>query len=294
MMNVDAHYGQCFDHPLLNEGKRSGTVREMYKRMTDLSNGDCALKCVPATRRAAGKRAHLKVYHKLAKMRTFDEINTFLCLKHPSPHDVQNHQLFFEVNLGFRIADSVVLAPHPTTPICYIVEVKTCLTDDTDMFSDLRQAQRLQGLCQLADAARVIQQEVPRGALLWHIIPILIFKSQRALKTIHSETANIGQVTVASTATRLACFMHSREDAGTRRIIHTKRRRTMAPTTSSILVNPTPKQCAIHRRRRGGRGAAAGMDISHTFDTAMLCNNSQKSHREGARQNGARTCGTCG
>ncbi len=65
-------------------------------------------------------------------------------------------RLFFEVTLGRRIADCVVVALQPS-PRCYIVEFKTAMSNTANPQSVTRKAQRLEGTAQLCDCANFLR-----------------------------------------------------------------------------------------------------------------------------------------
>ncbi|AIA62057.1 orf20 [Alcelaphine gammaherpesvirus 2] len=178
----------------------------------------CTLSSLPAKRKDAGLRAHRKVYHQLLQYHSFTKINTFLDLKHPTPQKVK-YRLFFEVTLGPRIVDFLVLTSHGTERVCYVVELKTCLGSQFN-FTSVRAAQRTQGLCQLHDSTKYLCSNAPLGDERWEVRAHLLFKSQSAMKTLYVEQPSFQFNELQSTTGALSVFLKFREDVDCRQLLY--------------------------------------------------------------------------
>lgn len=161
----------------------------------------------------------MSIYRKMLKYTTQGALFKFLSLVEKF-NPGTNIQLFFEVSLGNRIADSVLLASYGETKYCFILEFKTCNSKTPDMLTDVRQSQRLQGLQQLSDSVKYIQTCAPPGPQAWQICPYLIFKSQKNLQTIHSEKLPTVTNILHSYYDKLASFLKYREDVKTKERLH--------------------------------------------------------------------------
>lgn len=93
-------------------------------------------------------------------LKSWEQLASFLSLP-PGP-TFTDFRLFFEVTLGRRIADCVVVALQPY-PRCYIVEFKTAMSNTANPQSVTRKAQRLEGTAQLCDCANFLRTSCPRA-----------------------------------------------------------------------------------------------------------------------------------
>ncbi|AGY30703.1 ORF20 [Retroperitoneal fibromatosis-associated herpesvirus] len=212
------------------------------------------LRGLPAARKQAGARAHLATYRRILKYSTLPQILHFLSLETESPPPGP-HKIFFEVTLGQRIADCIITVPGSQRPVCYIIELKTCMSNSI-MFNDtVRASQRTQGLCQLADSVRYLSQAVPPGDETWSVVPVLIFKNQKTLKTMQLETPPTGSLAVRTAANKLTAFLHRREDARVRKMLSALSQTTPVVRGRSILDTP-PRKRAV-RIQTGSRRSKA-------------------------------------
>ncbi|AIU39545.1 nuclear protein UL24 [Equid gammaherpesvirus 5] len=208
-----------------------------------------ALSKLPPKRKIAGQKAHLEMYKKLSKYASVGSLLKFLAIDHPCPTrcDVK---IFFEVCLGHRIADCVILLSCGETRMCYIIELKTCMSDSTSMFNETRLCQRSQGLCQLSDALKFISYNAPSGRQKWHLVPHLIFKTQRGLKTLYTETPQFTTNIIHSSTDKLASFFFARGDRETLERV----RRRDAPSEKKMAAKPrllvTEPKTVLSRRQR--------------------------------------------
>ncbi|AJG42946.1 hypothetical protein KM481_gp16 [Harp seal herpesvirus] len=204
---------------------------------------------LPAKRKNAGKKSHLKVYKKLLRFKNTHKLLKFLDINHPCPSK-GSFKLFIEVALGNRISDCVLLLTWGENRICYIVELKTCMSHQVDMLQDIRRAQKSQGLYQLCDAVRFVQNSAPAGRQKWTIVPHLVFKTQDALKTIHSETPTFMTNLIHSCGHKLSQFLASREDFELKRrlsCLNVTKSKSVAP--KHCLLGSQPHQYSHHKQR---------------------------------------------
>lgn len=172
----------------------------------------------------------MSIYKKMLKYTTQGALFKFLCLVEKFNPGTKT-QLFFEVSLGNRIADSVLLASYGETKYCFILEFKTCNSKAPDMMTEVRRSQRLQGLQQLSDSVKYIQACAPPGPHPWQICPYLIFKSQKNLKTIHSEKLPIVTNVLHTNDDKLVSFLIYRED------VKIKKRLSSLPQNKKLAQN---------------------------------------------------------
>ncbi|AAC95544.1 fusion protein [Ateline gammaherpesvirus 3] len=206
-----------------------------------------ALAQLPKTRKIAGNKAHIATYQKLIKYSAPTPLFKFLGISHPCAVQTKN-QLFFEVRLGNRIADCIMLTSCGETRICYVIELKTCMTSSLDLSSDIRQTQRSQGLCQLADTVSFIQNYAPPGRQAWTVLPILIFKSQATLKTLHVEIPKFPANLTHTSEEKLSCFFFSRSDVEIRKKLHFCSK-TKTNTQWDSVLDPTSTKQSVYRQR---------------------------------------------
>lgn len=227
-----------------------------------------ALSRLPPKRKLAGQKAHLEMYRKLAKYSSVGHLLKFLAIDHPCPTRCQL-KIFFEVCLGNRIADCVILLSCGETRLCYIIELKTCMSDSPSMYNETRLCQRSQGLCQLSDALRFISFNAPAGRQKWHLVPHLIFKSQRGLKTIYTETPQFPTNIIHSSPDKLASFFFSRADREVSEKVHAPdaggqekmaaKRRFLVPKSKALrarrqrLIERNKKACFKSQEKRARR-----------------------------------------
>ncbi|AAC58067.1 ORF20 [Alcelaphine gammaherpesvirus 1] len=236
-----------------------------------------ALNSLPAKRKKAGLQAHRKVYKQLLQYHSFTKINKFLELKHPDPKKVK-YRLFFEVSLGPRIVDVIVLTSYETERVCYVVELKTCLGSEFN-FTSVRAAQRTQGLCQLYDSTKYLSNNAPLGGERWEVRAHLLFKSQSAMKTLYVEHPGFQFNQLQCTTGALSVFLKSREDVACRQLLYqglqcaalakkmrvlgtksTKRARDKPTQVSRVPAQRSPVQKARGRKQAEShkKGASKG------------------------------------
>lgn len=208
----------------------------------------------------------MAAYKKMVKYKSAGALLTFLGIKDVA-HSKTTFKIFFEVTLGNRIADSVLLTQYGDTRNIYIIEFKTCSSDRVDVYSEIRRSQRLQGLQQLADSIKYIGTNIPSGRTPWLIHPYLIFKSQKTLKTIHCERPNFTINLIHTNTDRLLTYFSALEDVNFKRtkltvtkpqqsskhyILGTKPKQYI--NSSSNSCQSTENNCAplqgIHRKRK--------------------------------------------
>ncbi|ALE14731.1 ORF20 [Felid gammaherpesvirus 1] len=207
------------------------------------------LSVLPASRKAAGKKAHLKIYKKLLGYRNTNSLLKFLSITHPCPNKC-TFKLFIEVSLGNRISDCVLLLTCGESRICYVIELKTCISKQTNMSRDIRQAQKSQGLHQLLDAVRFVQNSLPLGRQKWNLIPHLLFKCQNSLKTIYQESPAFMTNLAFSNHQKLSQFFTQREDLGLKKRLSSHLHVLKHKTTQSLCdKNPGTKQSITHKQR---------------------------------------------
>lgn len=229
---------------------------------------------LPAKRKLAGKRAHVAAYKKMLKYSTIQPLLNFLSINHPCPSKAKV-QLFFEVALGNRVSDSVMLVTCGETRLCYIIEFKTCISQATNMFNEVRQSQRSQGLCQLLDAVKFIEKSAPRGKQVWRLLPCLVFKSQGTLRTIHSETPPFSVNQIHSSGEKLVSFFYSREDVKTREQLHKMSKVPKVAKKYSIL-GTTSSKCSLYKQRSHGRNKEKRLQLQKKRDGAQSRKNKEK------------------
>ncbi|UWL63377.1 nuclear protein UL24 [Bovine herpesvirus type 1.2] len=116
--------------------------------------------------------------------------------------------LSFEVNLQSRRPDCVCLlrvaeAGHARA-VCLIVELKTCRFS-TNMNTPSKMDQRLGGLRQLRDSARLVRDLAPPGPDPVVLAPVLVFVSQRGMRVLR--VTRLPAQTIASNAARLEAII---------------------------------------------------------------------------------------
>ncbi|AIB03175.1 ORF20 [Bovine gammaherpesvirus 6] len=214
-----------------------------------------ALSGLPIKRKVEGVKAHQKVYTKLLQFTTFTKLSKFLGIIHPCPCKVK-FKLFFEVTLGNRIADCVVLAVQGENRVCYVVELKTCM-NNTFALSAVQSAQMLQGLAQLSDSTKYLFQNAPVDNQNWTIVAHLVFKSQSSLKTIHVEQPKLIFSSMLTRVDKLAAFLHTREDATFRQLLRSnkaikevaKRKRVLGTKSKARAQNKPPQNPRVQKKR---------------------------------------------
>lgn len=197
------------------------------------------------------------MYKKLTKYASSSSLLKFLDIKHPCPGK-SSVKIFFEVSLGNRISDCVILLTCGENRMCYIVELKTCMYESKGMFNETRLCQRKQGLSQLSDAIRFVSHNAPSGRQKWLLIPYLIFKSQNGLKTIYNETPQLTNNLIHSHTEKLANFFFSREDKEVSQKVHrpnVTQQKKMVPQRSFLV--PKSQKLLVHRQRIFNRNKKA-------------------------------------
>lgn len=218
---------------------------------------------IPSKRKKAGIKAHINVYKKIQSYSNFSHLVNFLNMPHPCPKGV-NFKVFFEVTLGQRIADCVILATSGETKNCYIVELKTCMSNTTSMSSPVRQVQRLQGTAQLSDSIKYIGSNAPNGTREYSLIPLLLFKTQKTFKTIFSECPQFHINKIFTSDKKLITFLSQRQDVSVSTLLRShptqiSKRRTCRKKAWSQSINTDGmgseqtklSPCKQTRRRRG-------------------------------------------
>ncbi|ALF03264.1 BXRF1 [macacine gammaherpesvirus 10] len=230
----------------------------------DPTRGLCALSAnelerfhsLPAARKAAGKRAHLRCYSKLLSLQRWEQVASFLSLP-PGPA-VTDYRLFFEVTLGRRIADCVVVALQPFTH-CYIVEFKTAMSNAANAQSVTRKAQRLEGTAQLCDCANFLRTSCPPsspGSQGLEVSAALVFKNQRSLRTLQVEFPALSQKTLPTSTSGLLSLLSRWQDGALRARLD-RSRPTAGRRGPGAHVGPKSAQRAA-RVPRGTRAGGAG------------------------------------
>nr|AIA82765.1 hypothetical protein [Bovine gammaherpesvirus 4]QJC19193.1 hypothetical protein [Bovine gammaherpesvirus 4] len=205
------------------------------------------LSTLPLGRKALGQRAHLDTYKKILSYVKIDSLFKFLSIKKPDT-EPQKVRLFFEVTLGRRIADCILLVFGRSDKTCYIIELKTCMPKTYNMTSDVKLAQRTQGLNQLMDCASFLNSHCPVGNSTWKVYPHLLFKSQRSLKTIYTETAFIPPNHIHSNDDKLISFFFSREDDVMRKLLYSSLQRPPSTHIRPVL-GTTSQQRTINQQK---------------------------------------------
>ncbi|AAO12324.1 hypothetical protein KM546_gp17 [Porcine lymphotropic herpesvirus 3] len=203
--------------------------------MLNSYKGTFELSELPDKRKRAGVLAHKRVYKKMLQYVTFTHLSNFLSIAHPCGKDV-NFKIFFEVTLGSRIADCIVLAVSKQGRVCYVIELKTSLGSKF-ILNDVKAAQISQGLSQLLDSTTYLYNHAPKDTEAWTIVPHLLFKCQKTLQTIYSETPKLKKIHINTRGDKLSAFLYAREDAGLRRsIIPNKGHKKMAKGKFSMVT----------------------------------------------------------
>ncbi|AZB49120.1 putative membrane or tegument protein [Vombatid gammaherpesvirus 1] len=170
------------------------------------------LSSLPDYCKLRGKRAHVRFYKRLLKIKRPSTFFKFIGLSKPGKH-VTDLELFFEVNLYKRIVDCIALIKTEKCNTCLVLELKTCAADSLDLCRKIRAQQRLEGLNQLLDSSRIICRDAPLGEERWIVTPVLLFKAQKTLKTVYIEHPSfLSDVIVNSNFPRLKAFFQGRQD----------------------------------------------------------------------------------
>ncbi|AAD21346.1 unknown [Macaca mulatta rhadinovirus 17577] len=204
------------------------------------------LEALPASRKRAGTRAHLAVYRRLIKHRSLDDILKFLSIR-PTLRATKNvkFRIFFEVSLGRRIADCVLTVNSEHQKTCYVIELKTCLSAAVFPGNAIKISQRWQGLHQLTDSVAYIGRAAPRGHENWSVRPWLLFKNQKTLKTIHTESSAFPPTFINTTSAALNGFFSQWEDAHVRKMLYEIPTKTSAANYRNFL-GPPSKQRSVY------------------------------------------------
>ncbi|AVT50621.1 nuclear protein UL24 [Cervid alphaherpesvirus 3] len=114
----------------------------------------------------------------------------------------------FEVNLRSRRPDCVCLLrlaeAGRTRAVCLIVELKTCRFS-ANMNTPGKVDQRLGGLRQLRDSARLVRDLAPPGPDPVVLAPVLVFVAQRGMRVLR--VTRLPAQTIASSAARLEAII---------------------------------------------------------------------------------------
>ncbi|AVT50686.1 nuclear protein UL24 [Cervid alphaherpesvirus 1] len=114
----------------------------------------------------------------------------------------------FEVNLRSRRPDCVCLLrlaeAGRTRAVCLIVELKTCRFS-ANMNTPSKVDQRLGGLRQLRDSARLVRDLAPPGPDPVVLAPVLVFIAQRGMRVLR--VTRLPAQTIASSAARLEAII---------------------------------------------------------------------------------------
>nr|AWG92382.1 BXRF1 [human gammaherpesvirus 4] len=247
----------------------------------DPTRGLCALSThdlakfhsLPPARKAAGKRAHLRCYSKLLSLNSWEQLASFLSLP-PGP-TFTDFRLFFEVTLGRRIADCVVVALQPY-PRCYIVEFKTAMSNTANPQSVTRKAQRLEGTAQLCDCANFLRTSCPPvlGSQGLEVLAVLVFKNQRSLRTLQVEFPALGQKTLPTSTTGLLNLLSRWQDGALRARLD-RPRPTAQGHRPRTHVGPKPSQLTA-RVPRSARAGRAGGRKGQVGAVGQVCPGAQK------------------
>ncbi|AZB49193.1 putative membrane or tegument protein [Phascolarctid gammaherpesvirus 1] len=205
---------------------------------------DSALALLPNYCKARGKRAHVMFYRKLQNFKRPQSLFKFLGLGLEKTKI--GVQLYFEVNLIKRVVDCIVLRQTENDNTCFVIELKTCMAGRMGSGGAVRAQQRIEGLRQLRDSTRTICSEAPAGSEEWIIHPVLLFKSQRSLRTIYIEHPTfMTNVKVSSSLSRLRGFFSSRQDKSLIRAIK-----------CSQTCGESDNNCGIHHVGGRAKGKA--------------------------------------
>ncbi|ANC96581.1 nuclear protein UL24 [macacine betaherpesvirus 9] len=150
-----------------------------------------SLEHLPAIRKCIGQYNHLRIYKKILMLKSnFTELNFFL--GNIFPHELQTSKIhvFFEVTLGNRIPDCIIVLNHLNENRVneihlYFFEFKTTFAKST-LFSiqknTTQKLQYLQGLKQLQEATKFLEQYLIKNETTCKISPVICFFRQRGLK----------------------------------------------------------------------------------------------------------------
>lgn len=120
-------------------------------------------------------------------------------------HDSASVTPLFEIELGFRRADFILLIDIPgEVKICLLVELKTCASR-ANKNSSIRALQYKEGLAQLRDTSRYIKGSISNGSDHIVIHPVLLFLSQKDLKII--SITRVGATSLRGSFRNLSCHL---------------------------------------------------------------------------------------
>ncbi|ADW24361.1 hypothetical protein RHVP.20 [Cricetid gammaherpesvirus 2] len=166
---------------------------------------------LPPKRKAVGKRAHLRCYIQLLREPTLHALLDQLKISHTDGCH-QLFKLYFEVRLGHRVADAIILTGNDSLCHCYILEFKTCASPKFDINCQIRAAQHAEGCSQLRDMLSHLRWHVPAGPESCSISCHLVFKSQRGLKTLYSKSLFGASASIPASRSALHVLLSSLED----------------------------------------------------------------------------------
>nr|ARM64488.1 U49 [Human betaherpesvirus 6] len=146
---------------------------------------------LPDIRKKIGQFHHLRIYKQILSLQgNFARLNYFLGDVFPANLRSASVSVFFEVRLGSRIPDCIVLlksvdAKDEFAFHCYFFEFKTTLGKSTMQsvhHNCIHQAQYLQGLRQLHQSISFLDQYLIADEVLWNVVPVICFFRQWGLK----------------------------------------------------------------------------------------------------------------
>nr|ABO48400.1 nuclear protein UL24 [Wood mouse herpesvirus] len=226
---------------------------------------------LPKRRARAGKLAHVRCYRAMQGASNILQLLESLKIAHQITHPVGS-RLFFEVTLGRRVVDAIVVVFSESSPHihCFLIELKTCKINFFNHNSTTREAQRVEGSSQLRDSARALTLLAPVGTDPCRVTAHLIFKSQRGLHTLKSYTLTWMTHTINTKKVALLNFLGLNADNELRACL-TKGlppARSLGRRSHVCLLDPKPPKHLKNRRRGASRNQKArrqgvGPKVSH-------------------------------
>lgn len=140
---------------------------------------------LPEKRKSIGKYNHLQIYKNLNIYKNnLHKLNSFLGNVFPSNIEQYKIKIYFEVKLGHRIPDCIIILISHNASLCYFLEFKTTYVESntkTLCENKIHQAQYLQGLKQLNESISFLSQFQNFQGTKFLVYPAIYFFKQNSL-----------------------------------------------------------------------------------------------------------------
>lgn len=148
-----------------------------------------AFNFIPKKHKHRGVKNHIRIQEKLANSKSFEGIETVLPGIFPQYLKNWTRKIFFELNVGRRISDCLILFESLNKEMkCFVLEFKTTYQKTFSLkgHKTLQQYQFREGCRQLRDAVLELTKITGNSTQL-HLYGYLIFFSRETLKILYSK-----------------------------------------------------------------------------------------------------------